>query len=384
MRPPVRRTARRVPSRLRPIFAGTAVLALGGAAAAVLPSAVVVLSPAVELQSADLTFDLIPADGSLSAAGIATQQLTARLSGDLRRATTGQVSVPTQFAGGEVVFENLTDEAQTVPIGQTVREPGRGDLFFVTREVVVLAAVKGSQGIAAVQAAIPGDVGNLPADSILAVDGPVGLAVSVSNPAPTAGGGSELRGAPTAADRRALRDALEAELVGQAEAQWASLPGESRLAPGTAGISRVVREEYSAELALPADSHSLSIEIEVSALAYDATDLEAAVAAILVDDIEAGRSAVPGSLRFDVRIAEAAAGPGSQIDVRAVQQTYSDLDRPALARRLAGVPVEEASRIILTNADVSSSPSFHLRPGWFPSLPWLAVRIEVLWTWEAS
>jgi hypothetical protein len=365
-------------------LAGAAVLALAGAAAAALPSAVVVLSPAVELQTAELTFDLIPEDGPISVGGIATRRLTTRLSGELRRATTGQVSVPSQFAGGEVVFENLTEEVQTIPIGQTVRQPGREDLFFVTQEAVVLEAVKGSQGIAAVRAASPGDVGNLPAESILAVDGPVGLAVSVSNPAPTTGGGSALRSAPTAADRRALQNDLEAELLAQAEEQWASLPGESRLAPGTATINRVVREEYSAELALPADSHSLSMEIEVSGLAYEGSVLESAVGAIMADDLGSGRGAVPGSLRFEVRAPDGPSDRGSQIRVAAVQQTYSEMDRSELARRLAGLPVEQASRIILTDADVSSSPAFHLRPGWFPSLPWLAVRIEVLWTWEAN
>ncbi|MEX0788116.1 MAG: baseplate J/gp47 family protein [Anaerolineales bacterium] len=382
-RTPARRDVRRVPSSLRPVLAGTAILALAGAAVAALPSAVVVLSPAVEPQSAEITFDLIPENNAPSVGGIVTRRLTTRLSGELRRATTGQVSVPTHFASGEVVFENLTGEVQTIPVGQTVREPGREDLFFVTREPVVLEAGEGSRGTAAIQSAIPGQVGNLPADSILAVDGPVGLTVSVSNPAPTTGGGSELRAAPTEADRRSLRGDLVAELLAQAEAQWASLSGESRLAPGTSTISRVVREEYSADLALPADSHSLSMEIDVSALEYEQTDLEAAVGAILTDELEVGRAAVPGSLRVDVR-PEAAPGQGPQIHVLAVQQTYPELDRLALGRRLAGVRVEEASQMILAEADLSSSPAFHLRPGWFPSLPWLAVRIEILWIWEAN
>lgn len=375
------RASLRVPAGLRRIVGAAALLSLFAAALAVLPSARVVLRPEAFPQRATYAFVLdSDPDGSAASDSLAAQRLLSRLSGEMRLATTGEVSVPTTYAAGEVVFVNLTSGAQTIPSGQSVRPAERQDLFFVTQQTVHLGPFRGARATASIRASVPGEAGNVSARQINAVDGPVGLAVSVTNPSPTAGGTDQMRAAAAAADRAAVYARLEADLIAQAEAQWRdSLPEDSLLAPGTAAVARVVHEQYSSEIGSPADSHALFLDVEIGALAYRRAALEASVVAALDQAIPDGLQPIPGSLQLEVL----APGSGGRLQVRAVRQVFRPPDRTALSRDLAAMPVADARRL-LEAAGLAASPVILLHPPWFPTLPWSAVRIDVVWEWEAE
>ena len=376
------RLSPRIPPGLRPILGAAALVSLTAAAAAVLPSSRIVLTPETFPQRSTFAYPLVAGSEEPAAPGsLVAQRLTSRFSGELRMPTTGEVSVPATFAGGEVVFVNLTSEAQTVPAGQSVRPAGGQDLFFLTQETVRLEANRGARATATVRASVPGQTGNLTARQIDAVDGPVGLAVSVTNPLPTTGGTDQIRAAVTSGDRAALYEGLEGELIAEAEAQWRdSLPSDSRLAPGSVAVARALREQYSAEIGAPADSHALFLDVEISAFAYRRADLEAVVSGALDAALDPEEQAVPGSLQMEIL----APGSAALLRVRAVRSTFRPFDRTALARSLAGKTVAEARQQVLAAARLDAPPAVILYPGWFPTMPWSAVRIDILWDWEAE
>lgn len=376
------RLSPRIPPGLRPILGAAALISLSAAAAAVLPSSRIVLTPETFRQRATFAYALVAGpEGAAAPGSLVAQRLTSRFSGELRLPTTGEVSVPATYAGGEVVFVNLTSEAQTVPAGQSVRPADRQDLFFLTQETVHLEPNRGARATATIRASVPGEAGNLTARQIDAVDGPVGLAVSVANPLPTTGGADQVRAAATPGDRAALYERLEAELIAQAEAQWRdSLPSDSRLAPGSVAVARVLREQYSAEIGAPADSHALLLDLEVSAFAYRRADLEAVVVGALDAALDPEEQAVPGSLQLEIL----APGSTDLLRVRAVRSTFRAFDRTALARSLAGKTVAESQHRVLAAADLAAPPAIILYPGWFPTMPWSAVRIDILWDWEVE
>lgn len=371
----------RTPSRIQPIMGAAALFSLAAAAAAVLPSARIVLTPETAPQQATLAYTLVAgSEGPADAGSLAAQRLTGRFSDELRLPTTGEVSVPATFAEGEVVFVNLTSQSQTVPARQSIRPAGQQELFFLTQETIHLEAARGARATAAIRAAVPGEAGNLAARQITAVDGPVGLVVSVTNPSATTGGTSQVRAAATDEDRADLYERLEAELTAQAEAQWQdSVPADSRLAPGSVAVARVLREQYSSGVGEPADSHALFLEVEIAGLAYRRADLESAVATALDASLDEGEQAEPRSLQLEIL----AAGSADRLRVRAVRRIFHTVDRTALARSLVGKRVGEAERILLASG-LAAPPAITLYPGWFPTLPWSAIRIEILWGWEAE
>ena len=196
-RPPEQSAFRRafLPGKVaRLLFGGLAGLALLALAATVLPSAEIRLAPRSRPQQAELRIVLDRDTNTPQPDGrIPALPLSTRLQGEIRLPATGQVAVPEEPARGTVEFANLTWDEVIVPEGTGVRD-STGELArFLTVEEVSLPAERGATASVEVVAATPGSAGNLPPGAIDAIEGPLGLQVSVTNPEATSGGNDEMR-----------------------------------------------------------------------------------------------------------------------------------------------------------------------------------------------
>jgi hypothetical protein len=210
------------PAELAPLprlgFFSLGVLAVLSIAAALFPSAEVQLSPARELQEIRLAVQASRSIQRVSLAGsVPIQTVNAIIEGRDQIEPTGTAQVPEQIATGEARFTNLTDRPVSIPAGTIVSTLG-APVRFATDDEGRVPAGPGQSLTLAITSLRPGRAGNLAAGRIQAIEGPLGVDLTVSNPEPTSGGSDRPGPAPTSRDRDQLRERLLARLQESARA----------------------------------------------------------------------------------------------------------------------------------------------------------------------
>jgi len=370
----------------RPALFLLAVAALLVTAGSVFPSAEILLSPSTEEQQVELTLVLDPEAAAPSASGrVPALPVSLRLQGEMRLPTTGVVSVPHEAAAGSVQFANLTEEPLTIPAGTGLRTSDADPVRYLTAEEASLPAGAGSTSTARVQAVTLGSAGNREPGEVTTVEGPLGLQVTVVNLEAIIGGTDEQRAGVSLADRSTALARLTAQLLEEAAAQL-----EASLEPGTVLTTsslRVVHEfarTFDHEAGEASDSLGLSLDIEISGFAYLEADAEAA-ARLALEAPRGGVDEVPGSFQL-VRLSEPttdARGTTSFL-VRGRRLTAPSLNEDELRLLIRGRSPAEAMALLEGRLELAAPPEIRLHPGWFPRLPWLTVRLDVRWDWEAE
>ena len=353
-----------------------------GAMAIVLPSATITLSPVRTDAAYDLALSLDPRAGTPHPAGILpARQLTRTVSGSIRVTTTGTTQIASQAAAGRVTFTNQTDEPVLIPTGTGVLPAGRPDLRFETVEDVTLESGRGASVQVRVVASRPGSSGNLPSGTLNAIDGPLGLKAAVTQPEALTGGTEAERPAVAAADQGNAQRLLTEQLLAQAAADLqAALAADEELAEASVRVVNTEQRDFDRQVGAAGDSAGLEMTLEVAALSYRPSQLEAAVEMMLADRARAGERTVPGSRR----VLQASGDPAHPdvLGVEVEEQTYSPQDLQRVRQRVRGLRLAEAASELAELEGLASSPVVTLRPAWWPVLPWLDVRLEVRYAWE--
>lgn len=351
-----------------------------------LPAARIVISPVTRAQQIRASVLLDPEVKEPQVDGrIPSRQATVTVSGDLRVPATGTVMVPASQAVGTVKFTNLTSTAVTVPSGSGVLPQGHPELRFLTTERVLLAGSIGAVAAVGVIAQSAGSAGNLPAGTLNAVDGPLGLQASVVNPTPTAGGTDAPRAAASAGDRARLLQLLSDSLLQEAGTALSAQmgPGE-KLAARSMRIVRIIEEAYDHPAGEAADTVSLAMRIEVAGLAYRPKDaLEAGMLALQAA-LPSGSMGVPGSQSIELRSDSPNNVANDVLPFSATQQVYMPIDPVAVRRMVRGHSPAEAAQLLRQGLTLSAQPSIILVPAWLPWIPWLDVRIDVRMPWDSG
>ncbi len=363
------------------VVALVAVLVL---AAALLPSARVVVLPDLESQSLELEISFDPEIAApLSEGVVPASPVSVIVGGELSLSTSAFVFVPAEYASGVVEFTNLTSDPVTIPSGTGVRTSGDPTIRFETTDTAVLPAGQGTTTETNVRALEPGQSGNVEAETILAVEGLLGLEISVINPGAMSGGLDHLSPSVSEADLARLREDLTEILLAEARSELDTGLGEDRaLVTESLAVSRVIHEQFDHATGEAAETVELSMEIEVSGLVYVWEDLEGLLRQALQDRLAADVTGVPGSITA-VQQGEGQIGSEGRITTSflATQLTYAEVDLDTLAYQLPWRTSQQVISII-EDMDSLSVEEISIFPEWFPRLPLLALRIDVLWDWE--
>jgi len=354
-----------------------ALAGVGVSGAALLPSAVIEITPAgVEVgpRTYEITMDAerrsgtAEATATVTATGTYTTQTAASGTVVLYNWTFFPVAVPagTFVAAGEQAFATQADVV--VPRG---RLTGAGTILAGDVEVAVLAAAVGPA--ANVEAGTIDTVVNEAID--LRLGGvPENPERRVDNPAPTAGGvdatGPEITQADVDAAVAALREQLDAQvadaLPGEDPALLAVRPEPAEaVIDGLDGLSGT-RDQATAEIA-----GSLAWEVVVAERDLAITDAEAA----LLDDPDAvptDHVLVADSIRVSLgepRLDGTALTVPAEVTATAVPA----IDERAVRDRVAGLTGEEARAAL---ADIGTT-EVTFWPGWVGTVPALDWRVEV-------
>ncbi len=357
-------------------------LTLLAAAAMLLPSATITVYPEMLNQEMKTTFTLDPQADAPSADGrVPARQVLLRPSGIIRVTTTGQTLVPGSPASGEVTFTNLTGDLVLVPAGTGVLPAGRPDLRFTTVADLTLAAAQGVSANTRVVAANPGVAGNLPAGSLNAIDGPLGLQASVEQTDPLTGGSQTTRAAVASADQaealRLLTEQLLSETASEIESQMEA--GEA-LASASLRVTNTPQSEFDRQIGEAADLVGLQLTLEVVALIYRQQDVGVAAALALTPQLPDGSPVVPGSLTWT--LASSAPTVPESLPVHVKQQFFNPVSIAAVRRAACGRRPSEAAARIAAIPGQTEPAQVEMAPSWWPVIPWLEVRVRVQTPWE--
>jgi hypothetical protein len=369
---------------LRWTAAGLAFLALALLSGALVPSATIVLAVGQTQQSRILRLGLEPAmpPSEPSETALTADQVRATVSASDRRSATGRQSVPTNTAHGTLLFVNLTRERINIPAGTSVRVSSDPSVYYQTVEPASLPADEGAQVQVAAAASVPGIEGNAEAESIDAVDGPIGLNITVSNPEAFEGGSESRQPTVRQSDLDSLRRSVLGELELQAAAQLtAQLSEGERLATASVTIDRVLSEAYDAGAGDLAASVGLSMEAEASGLVYHVEDLEKAARQMTEGTLTKGWQVVTGSVRL-TRIRSLVRPDGNlQIEMTVQWRLARSFDPARVARLVAGLTIDDAQQRIDSISEMELS-AVEIWPKWLRRLPWIPVRISIKPNWE--
>jgi len=297
---------------------------------------------------------------------------------ELRLPTTGKVQAATRAAEGQAVLTNRTQAEVILPEGTGLRTLGSNPQRFETIERALVPAGIGSELVVPIRASAPGRAGNVPAGSIGAIEGTLGLALTVTNPDPTSGGETEARPGVSQADLREVRSALERQLVQSANARLQEQLAEGEaLAPISFTIAEVVASAVHPSLGEPSEVVEGSMTARITATVFDVDRLQQAAVAAMAQAAGSGMTIVPGSVRVDLVPAGSAAAATYQARVQA--RTRPDFDFGEMARPIAGMTTADAAAFLATAFDLETLPRIRLWPGWWPRLPLLPLRIEAVW-----
>ena len=364
---------------LRLGFFSLGVLALLSIVAIFFPSAQITLTPDTHIQEI-----IIPVQASASAArvglsGVLPIRMTSAIvEGRDSLPTTGSVQIPERYAAGRVTFTNLTDQTVTLPAGTVVISPEPG-VRFTTDRAGRLPAGPGQTLSLPVTALAPGSGANLPAGRIRAIEGALGVNLTVTNSEPISGGSDLPAPAPTPLDQSRLYNHLIAALRENAlaEIQAALGPDDLLLSP-LPSLARTLEESYDPPESQPASQINLALRLEFQVPTVSGEDLHSLAASVLDANLPEGYLPVPDTLEI-----EHLTDPDLEEDATArwqlrARRTIQARLAPDQAIRLAlGISPTKARQRLMQNLTLSNPPGILLRPSWWPFTPLLPFRISV-------
>jgi len=356
------------------------VLAVLAIAAVLFPGAQIRLDPITESQSLTLDVEAASEVESVNISGLIPIHTTQVIvEGREQIAVTGTTRLPAQAATGEVTFTNLGVDALQIPQGTVVRSQGTSPVRFATTRSGALPAGANSSITLPVRALQPGTEGNLAARRLQAVEGPLGMNVSVSNLKPTSGGSSQAIPAPDQKDQQALYDRLYAALQQTAlEEYHVSLqsPGDL-LVTDEPQLKDVLDEEYTPAIGTPAETLELKLQLAFELPTVSGQDIDQLASSVLDANLSEGYSPVEGSLNIQHTTPPVLDADGKatwQMQLKRMIKANPNIDRSA--NLIMGLPVELARRELEDNLQLSQPPQITLAPRWWPRLPFLTFRIH--------
>ena len=371
-------------SQLKPvriISVVLAVLSLLTLVVFLVPSASISYLPKLETQSLGITLQASPDVTGFNLSGmVSVETVTVSVEGRDEIATSGSVGVADQAATGLIEFTNVTNQSVTIPAGTTVRtsDPGNS-IRFVTSTDAVVEGQAGARVSIPIEAVNPGTNSNLPANSLLVIDGSLALSLTVTNPEPTSGGSQRSAAAPSLDDYDTLNQRLIDSLWENALAELENTlnAGDVLLFDQPANIA-ISEESFSPAEPLPSDTLSLLLRVDFDVLVIRWETLQAMGNAILDVTLPQGYSSQPDTLTVSGVSDPVQSEEGSiSWEVVIFRQIFTSQDLPAVQSQIVGKSAPQAAQIMVEQLELPAPPEIKVTPEWWPWLPWLQTRITI-------
>lgn len=355
------------------------VLSVLALVAVFIPRAQVVLKPVTKTQSISISVSANPTVKSVFITGsVPIYEKRIVVDGSQTVLVTGEGSVPQSKAKGAVEFRNLTQQAVTVPVGTVVQTVD--NIRFVTTQDGFVDAGVGKKADVLIEAEDAGNAGNLDADMITAVEGRLGLSLSVTNPSPTAGGRELSSVQASDADRTRVKDLLMKSLENQALQNLSNelKPGDLLFEP-TLTVSQTLSEKYDPPAGAAGTQLTLTVQVEFSVQYASASDLTELATLAMNAVLPSGFSPAPGAVTVKpLTNPFVAADKSLHWTMRAERTIAQSFDAAQVTQLVLGYGVKKAQSNLDKNLPATALPKIQLSPSWWPWVPLVPFRVTVV------
>jgi hypothetical protein len=356
------------------------VLSMFVVAAVFIPSAEILVTPANKTET--ITIDVVasPDQKTVELSGAIPAYLKSiEVAGSGRSPSTGEALIPRQTAKGNVSFVNLTEDEIIIPSGTVVSTEDEQPIRFSTiRSVIVPTGPDGTT--TPIEAILPGTDGNVSAEKIVAIEGPLGLNLSVINRRRTSGGSNFTAVTPNEDDYQQLFKQLIESLKDNAlaEFQHEALPNDIPLS-SIPLEQQIIEENYYPEFGEPADYLELSIRAEYKFPYASEEDLYQLGRIVLDRHITNNYTPLPETLWIR-QLSEPIIQPNGNATWRmqASWQLGAILDETNAVANILGLAPEQALQKLSENTSIEAGTAIRIKPEWWPRLPMVPFRINII------
>ncbi|MEJ5240940.1 MAG: baseplate J/gp47 family protein [Anaerolineales bacterium] len=347
-----------------------------------LPRATLTVTPQTHLQHETLLLTASSQARPASFGGdLSLVPVTLELAAEEKLSARQRIVVPTAKAQGEVRFTNLTSSSQSIPAGTIVYVPGDPPIRFVTLNTAGLPASPGQFVDVPIEALEAGSAGNVPAQAIQAVEGPLAFSLAVSNPQPTQGGAEEERFAVSPQDVRLLREQLLARLRYQAqeEAQRYLVEGDL-LFPETLQVIETLEDQALPPLETYPSQITLRLRLRFQVWTLPAKVLHPVLEARLNASLPADAIPDAESLRYRLVSTSVESLGEEMFRLRFVLEVQRRLRARIAAERLfAALRARPVSRVSqeLRAFPFAEPPQLEVWPPFWPWMPVLPMQMTI-------
>ena len=342
-----------------------------------IPRAVVTLHPESKIVSAvipvqaSLTFNSVSLNGDLPA-----QEIFVTVDVEKTKTITSRIAIPKTKAKGFVQFQNLSSSEVTIPAGTIVATQ---DLIrFETLNRVLLTGGVNQIVEVPIQAVNAGEIGNVAAEKIISIEGPLGLLMKVANPESTMGGDDENAIGANETDRLDLREQVLNELNLIAEIEMRSqITEKDFLLLDTIELTEMLVEEFSPPENEASNSLTLKMQAEFSARYILANDIQALTSSSLNASIPQGFVSL-GEMTFDLFEPPVTDSEGvTRFQLQASQNTVKQVDVLQVFSLIRGHHLQNAKTELTDSFALREEPQISITPSWWNWMPLIPFNVSV-------
>lgn len=351
-----------------------AVLALAGL---FVPRAAATLHPEVWSESIVIPVSASPQNESVSiTGGIPARMLSTTVAMEGSKTITSQIALPGAKAGGAAQFRNLTGSEVNIPAGTIVAT--KTLIRFVTMEDASLPAGVDETAEVRIEALSAGSQGNVEAGEIVAVEGPLGLSIAVTNLEETGGGTDSSVIGATDEDRAALRYDVLKTMHNTAEMQLRGLiAADDMLLLDTLEIKDILLEEFSPPAGESGRTLTLTMQAEFTAHAISASDLFQLASTTLGASIPRGFTPLD-ELTFSPRANPVTDEFGvTRFELEARQTAVREVDAFRVFSLIRGLDPSDARSALMSAFALREEPQIVITPSWWKWLPLIPFNLSV-------
>jgi hypothetical protein len=291
---------------------------------------------------------------------------------------TGSISVPGEYASGEVVFTNRTDQPVTVPQGTIVRTSSGVTMRFYTVEDVQLPPALHGHARVGIVATDPGPVGNVRALTINAVDGEIARYVNVLNNVGTVGGAYTQVPVVSYQDFDKLQADLARQLQDEAYERLVSELEAGEFIPVDSLDVQIMSREFDQVVNEQSDVLSAQMKVVVGGTAVDGIALQLMAAHLLEEGAGRDMRILMDSLEIDHSDRIQADERSLLFTIQARGLVAPEIEEKQIKTAIRGREVPNASQWLAEHLDLSDQASIEITPDWWPRIPLLPARIDVI------
>ncbi|MFN3490673.1 MAG: baseplate J/gp47 family protein [Anaerolineales bacterium] len=342
-----------------------------------IPRAEVTLNPESKLVSAVIPVQAGLSFNSVSLTGdIPAKEIFVTVNVQKTKSITSRIAIPKTKAKGFVQFKNLSSSEVSIPAGTIVTTQ---DLIrFETLNRVLLPGGVNQIVEVAVQAVNAGEIGNVGAEKIILIEGPLGLSMTVINPEATSGGADENVIGANENDRALLREEVLNELRLKAEiAMRAQIEEKDFLLTDTIEAVKILFEEFSAPENTAGDSLTLNMQAEFSARYLLADDIQALTSSYISASIPEDFVTI-NEMAFDLIDTPFTDSDGiTRFQLQASQSTVKQVDVLQVFNLIRGHNLQRARTELQNFFALREEPQISITPAWWNWMPLIPFNISV-------